>query len=124
MLCPSSIALAERQKLSKSTWKAIDRVEILSRVAPILSIYIHNEAPSTQKPAVIFTASQTLESPALSTPGSPPVTKPDHEAHHTRFEHFSTSPVPGDLSAFQHFSLRHAQALADRLTRWRSRRAD
>jgi hypothetical protein len=35
MLCPSSIALAERQKLSKSTWNAIECVEILSRVAPM-----------------------------------------------------------------------------------------
>jgi hypothetical protein len=35
MLFPASIALAERQKLSKSTWKAIDCVEILCRVAPI-----------------------------------------------------------------------------------------
>src|SRR5215212_12092716 len=83
MLFPSSIALAERQKLSKSTWKAIDCVEILSRVAPIWSIYIHSEAPSTQKPAVIITASQTLESPALRTPRSP---KPDHIGHHTRSE--------------------------------------
>src|SRR5688572_26514066 len=83
MLCPSSIALAERQKLSKSTWKAIDRVEILSRVAPIWSIFIHSEAPSTQKPAVIISASQILESPALCTPRSP---KPDHIEHHTRSE--------------------------------------
>src|SRR5215208_1565598 len=83
MLFPSSIALAERQKLSKSTWKAIDCVEILSRVAPIWSISIHSEAPSTQKPAVIITASQTLELPALCTPRSP---KPDHVVHHTRSE--------------------------------------
>src|SRR5215204_2705143 len=83
MLFPSSIARAERQKLSKSTWKAIDCVEILSRVAPILSISIHSEAPSTQKPAVIITASRTLELGALCTPRSP---KPGHREHHTRSE--------------------------------------
>jgi hypothetical protein len=32
MFCPSSIARAERQKLSKSTWISIDPVAILSRV--------------------------------------------------------------------------------------------
>src|SRR5919112_3436437 len=88
MLCPSSIARAERQKLSKSTWYAMDCVPILSRVAPRLSIYIHSEAPSTQKPAVIFAASHTLELPALRTPKSP---KPDHTEHHTRFELVSIS---------------------------------
>src|SRR5215204_928588 len=46
-------------------------------------ISIHSEAPSTQKPAVIITASQTLELPALCTPRSP---KPDHREHHTRSE--------------------------------------
>src|ERR687895_37215 len=100
MLCPSSIALAERQKLSKSTWKAIDRVEILSSVAPISSIYIHSEAPSTQKPVVIITASQTLESPALRTPGSPPRNKDSPFVASYAFQLVSTRHV-GRLSASQ-----------------------
>src|SRR5215217_2860002 len=71
MFCPSSIAFAERQKLSKSTWKAIDC-----------------EAASTQKPAVVRAASQTVELPLLRTSGSPPRINRDHKEHHTRSEAF------------------------------------
>src|SRR5215211_3281327 len=103
MFCPSSIAFAERQKLSKSTWKAIDCVPILSRVPPRYSISIHSEAASTQKPAVIKAASQTVELPLLRTSVSPPRINRDHREHHTRlevFQHFSTLRPSG--SACQH----------------------
>src|SRR5215218_1090253 len=99
MFCPSSIAFAERQKLSKSTWKAIDCVPILSRVPPRYSISIHSEAASTQKPAVIRAASQTVELPLLRTSGSPPRINRDHKEHHTRSEAFQLSAF--QLSAFQ-----------------------
>src|SRR5215211_7222186 len=91
MFCPSSIAFAERQKLSKSTWKAIDCVPILSRFPPRYSISIHSEAASTQKPAVIRAASQTVELPLLRTSGSPPRINRDHKEHHTRSEAFQLS---------------------------------
>src|SRR5215204_476598 len=81
---PSSIALAERQKLSKSTCTFIDSVAILARVPPTYPTYNHSEAPSTQIPAVIMTPSQMLAPPALRKPGSPPATKPSHNVHHTR----------------------------------------
>src|SRR5215212_7163544 len=116
MLCPSSIAFAERQKLSKSTWKAIDCVPILSRVPPRYSISIHSEAASAQKPAVISAASRTVELPLLRTSGSPLRINRDHKEHHTRME------------AFQHFSLSaiqlsRVQYLPALLIRRRRRRA-
>src|SRR5687767_10967336 len=89
-------------------------------------MYIHNEAPSTQMPAVIITASQNLKSPALCTPRSP---KPDHIEHHTRFSisarrFAACQHVARRLVSISALQLSHAQVLADWLTRRRSRRAE